>query len=255
MLNTLVGFLLKKIPRTLLQRVSKPFFKIISIFYAGNNVECPICKKSFKKFFPYGREARDNALCTNCLSLERHRLIYLYLKRESSIFTKNTQLLHIAPEACLIDIFKKSDNIEYTTADLYSPLAEIKMDIHNMPFDNNYFDFILCNHVLEHVENDIKALSEIKRVLKKGGRAIVQVPFYHPIPNKTIENKSITSKADREKLYGQDDHVRKYGKDYDKRLKEGGLKTMVIDQSKFLSNSEKIKYGLDLLENLYIIEK
>lgn len=255
MLNTLVGFLLKKIPRTLLQRVSKPFFKIISIFYAGNNVECPICKKSFKKFFPYGREARDNALCTNCLSLERHRLIYLYLKRESSIFTKNTQLLHIAPEACLIDIFKKSDNIEYTTADLYSPLAEIKMDIHNMPFDNNYFDFILCNHVLEHVENDIKALSEIKRVLKKGGRAIVQVPFYHPIPNKTIEDKSITSKADREKLYGQDDHVRKYGKDYDKRLKEGGLKTMVIDQSKFLSNSEKIKYGLDLLENLYIIEK
>ena len=255
MLNTLVGFLLKKIPRTLLQRVSKPFFKIISIFYAGNNVECPICKKSFKKFFPYGREARDNALCTNCLSLERHRLIYLYLKRESSIFTKNTQLLHIAPEACLIDIFKKSDNIEYTTADLYSPLAEIKMDIHNMPFDNNYFDFILCNHVLEHVENDIKALSEIKRVLKKGGRAIVQLPFYHPIPNKTIENKSITSKADREKLYGQDDHVRKYGKDYDKRLKEGGLKTMVIDQSKFLSNSEKIKYGLDLLENLYIIEK
>ena len=124
-----------------------------------------------------------------------------------------------------------------------------------MPFDNNYFDFILCNHVLEHVENDIKALSEIKRVLKKGGRAIVQVPFYHPIPNKTIEDKSITSKADREKLYGQDDHVRKYGKDYDKRLKEGGLKTMVIDQSKFLSNSEKIKYGLDLLENLYIIEK
>ena len=255
MLNTLVGFLLKKIPRTLLQRVSKPFFKIISIFYAGNNVECPICKKSFKKFFPYGREARDNALCTNCLSLERHRLIYLYLKRESSIFTKNTQLLHIAPEACLIDIFKKSDNIEYTTADLYSPLAEIKMDIHNMPFDNNYFDFILCNHVLEHVENDIKALSEIKRVLKKGGRAIVQVPFYHPKPDKTIEDKSITSKADREKLYGQDDHVRKYGKDYDKRLKEGGLKTMVIDQSKFLSNSEKIKYGLDLLENLYIIEK
>ena len=255
MLNTLIGFLLKKIPRTLLQRISKPFFKLISIFYTGNNVECPICRKSFKKFFPYGREARDNALCTNCLSLERHRLIYLYLKRETSIFTKNTQLLHIAPEACLIDIFKKSDSIEYTTADLYSPLADIKMDIHNMPFDDNCFDFIMCNHVLEHVENDIKALSEIKRVLKKGGRAIVQVPFYHPIPNKTIEDKSITSKADREKLYGQDDHVRKYGKDYDKRLKEGGFKTMVIDQSKFLSNTEKIKYGLDLLENLYIIEK
>ena len=255
MLNTLVGFLLKKIPRTLLQRISRPFFKIISIFYTGNNVECPICRKSFKKFFPYGREARDNALCTNCLSLERHRLIYLYLKRETSIFTKNTQVLHIAPEACLIDIFKKSDNIEYTSADLYSPLADIKMDIHNMPLDDNNFDFILCNHVLEHVENDIKALSEIKRVLKKGGRAIVQVPFYHPIPDKTIEDNSITSKADREKIYGQDDHVRKYGKDYYKRLKEVGFKTMVVNQNKFLSNSEQKKYGLDSTESLYVIEK
>ena len=255
MLNTLVGFLLKKIPRTLLQRISRPFFKIISIFYTGNNVECPICRKSFKKFFPYGREARDNALCTNCLSLERHRLIYLYLKRKTSIFTKDTQVLHIAPEACLIDILKKSDNIEYTSADLYSPLADIKMDIHNMPLDDNNFDFILCNHVLEHVENDIKALSEIKRVLKKGGRAIVQVPFYHPIPDKTIEDKSITSKADREKIYGQDDHVRKYGKDYYKRLKEVGFKTMVVNQNKFLSNSEQKKYGLDSTESLYVIEK
>ena len=255
MLNTLVGFLLKKIPRTLLQRISKPFFKIISIFYAGNNVQCPICRKSFRKFFPYGREARDNALCTNCLSLERHRLIYLFLKRETSIFKKNKKLLHIAPEACLIDIFKKSDKIKYTTADLYSPLADIKMDIHNMPFDNNNFDFILCNHVLEHVENDIKALSEIKRVLKKGGRAIVQVPFYHPIPDKTIEDKSITSKADREKIYGQDDHVRKYGKDYDKRLKEVGFKTMVVNQNKFLANSEQKIYGIDSTENLYTVEK
>ena len=255
MLNTLVGFLLKKIPRTLLQRISKPFLKIISIFYIGNNVQCPICGKSFRKFFPYGREARDNALCTNCLSLERHRLIYLFLKRETSIFKKNIKLLHIAPEACLIDIFKNSNNIDYITADLDSPLADVKMDIHNMPFDDNSFDFIMCNHVLEHVENDIKALSEIKRVLKKGGRAIVQVPFYHPIPDKTIEDKSITSKADREKVYGQDDHIRKYGKDYEKRLKKVGLKTKVIDQNKFLSNSEQKKYGLDLTESLYIVEK
>lgn len=255
MIKSVVGFILRILPRPFLQLISKPFFKLISIFYTGNNVDCPICRKSFKKFFPYGREARDNALCTNCLSLERHRLIYLYLKRETSIFTKNTQLLHIAPEACLIDIFRKSDNIEYTTADLYSPLADIKMDIHNMPFDDNNFDFILCNHVLEHVENDIKALSEIKRVLKKGGRAIVQVPFYHPIPDKTIEDKSITSKADREKIYGQDDHVRKYGKDYDKRLKEVGLKTMVVNQNKFLSNSEQKMYAIDSTESLYVIEK
>ena len=255
MLNTLVGFLLKKIPRTLLQRISRPFFKIISIFYTGNNVECPICRKSFKKFFPYGREARDNALCTNCLSLERHRLIYLYLKRKTSIFTKDTQVLHIAPEACLIDIFKKSDNIEYTSADLYSPLADIKMDIHNMPLDDNNFDFILCNHVLEHVENDIKALSEIKRVLKKGGRAIVQVPFYHPIPDKTIEDKSITSKTDREKLYGQDDHVRKYGIDYKNRLESVGFVVDIVEPNKILSETEIKKFGILIKEEIYTVIK
>ena len=255
MIKSFVGFVLRFLPRPFLQSISKPIFKGISIFYLGNKVECPICNSNFSKFFPYGRVSRDNALCTNCLSLERHRLIYLFLKRKTTLFKEENNLLHIAPEECLIKKFKENKNINYTSADLESPLADIKMDIHKMPFDNNSFDFVLCNHVLEHVENDIKALSEIKRVLKKGGRAIVQVPFYHPIPNKTIEDKSITSKADREKLYGQDDHVRKYGKDYDKRLKEGGLKTMVIDQSKFLSNSEKIKYGLDLLENLYIIEK
>ena len=253
MLNTLVGFLLKKIPRTLLQRISKPFFKIISIFYTGNNVECPICRKSFKKFFPYGREARDNALCTNCLSLERHRLIYLYLDRETSIFKKNTQLLHIAPEACLINIFKMSDKIKYTTADLDSPLADIKMDIHNMPFDDNCFDFIMCNHVLEHVENDIKALSEIKRVLKKGGRAIVQVPFYHPIPDKTIEDKSITSKADREKIYGQDDHVRKYGKDYKNRLELVGFRVELVNPNHILSKDEIKRYSVIENEDIFCI--
>jgi len=177
MLRKLVGFLLRKLPRTLLQRVSKPIFKIISFFYYGNNVQCPICEKSFKKFFPYGRSTRDNALCTNCLSLERHRLIYLYLKRESSLFKTKTKLLHIAPEGCLINIFKNSDNIDYTTADLDSPLADINMDIHRMPFEDNSFDFVLCNHVLEHVENDIEALEEIKRVMKKGALGILQVPF------------------------------------------------------------------------------
>ena len=253
MLRPLVGFLLRKLPRTLLQRVSRPIFKIISVFYYGNNVQCPICDKSFRKFFPYGRNTRDNALCTNCLSLERHRLIYLYLKRESSLFKTKTKLLHIAPEGCLIDVFKSSDTIDYTTADLDSPLADIKMDIHSMPFEDNSFDFVLCNHVLEHVENDIEALEEIKRVMKKGGLGIVQVPFYDPIPEKTIEDKTVVSKNEREKLYGQSDHVRKYGKDYKGRLESTGLRVKVIKPNKFLNKSEIREYSIIEDEELFII--
>ncbi|MEC7858569.1 MAG: class I SAM-dependent methyltransferase [Bacteroidota bacterium] len=255
MLRKLVGFLLRKLPRTLLQRISKPIFKIISIFYYGNKVKCPICKKSFKEFFPYGRETRNNALCTNCLSLERHRLIYLYLEKETSIFKKKTKLLHIAPEACLINIFKRFDNIEYITADLNSPLADIKMDIHNMPFKEKSFDLILCNHVLEHVENDIKALEEIKRVLKMDGIGIVQVPFYNPIPKETLEDKSVTSKKERELLYGQSDHVRKYGKDYRKRLESTGLKTKLKTPNSFLFNADIIRHSIIESEEIFIVSR
>lgn len=255
MLKKSIGFLLRKLPRTLLQRISKPIFKIISIFYYGKNVECPICKSSFRKFFPYGRKTRNNALCTNCLSLERHRLIFLYLEKETPIFKEKTKLLHIAPEECLINIFKKFDNIEYVTADLNSPLAKIKMDIHNMPFFENSFDFILCNHVLEHVDNDIKALKEIKRVLKKNGKGIVQVPFYNPIPKITIEDKSVISEKERELLYGQSDHVRKYGNDYMKRLELTGLHVKIKNPNSFLKDSDIKKYSIMRSEDIYIISK
>ena len=255
MIKSIVGFILRILPRPLLQIISKPIFKFISIFYIGNNVECPICNSKFSKFFPYGRDARDNALCTSCLSLERHRLLYLYLFEKSSEFHKKINLLHIAPEECFINLFKENDNITYTTADLESPLAKVKMDIHKMPFEDNIYDFILCNHVLEHVKDDLMALSEIKRVLKKGGKGIVQVPFYKPIPEFTLEDKSITSKKDREKYYGQSDHVRKYGKDYKQRIESTGLKVEIKYASDFLSKSEINLFSIIKSEEIYIISK
>ena len=124
-----------------------------------------------------------------------------------------------------------------------------------MPFKKNSFDFILCNHVLEHVENDIKALKEIKRVLKKNAKGIVQVPFYHPIPENTIEDKSVVSKKERELLYGQSDHVRKYGYDYKKRLESTGLNVKVKKPNLFLTDSEMKKYCIMRSEDLYIISK
>ncbi len=252
MIKFIVSFFLKKIPRPFLQKISKPIFIIISILYRGNKVKCPICNIKLKKFFPYGRIIRDNALCPNCLSLERHRLIYLYLKNETIFFNKKLNVLHIAPENCFISIFKSSKNINYTSADLFSPLADIKMDIQKMPFKNNTFDVVLCNHVLEHVDDDIKALKEIIRVMKNGGFSILQVPFYYPLPNNTLEDKTIIKSSEREKAYGQSDHLRKYGKDYKKRLSSVGFK---VDENKYinrLSEEEQNKYGLSKNEIIYI---
>ncbi len=255
MIKFIIGFLLKNFPRSFLQRISQPIFKVITLLYKGDAVFCPICKISLRKFFPYGRKVRENALCTNCLSLERHRLIYLYLKNETDFFNKKLNVLHIAPEQCFIGKFKNSKNLNYTTGDLNSPLADIKMDIHNMPFENNVFDIVLCNHVLEHVKDDILALKEIRRVLKKGGYSILQVPFYNPLQNKTLENKSIIDPLEREKKYGQSDHVRKYGKDYNKRITSIGFK---VDENNYinkLSEDLKMKYGLSKNEIIFIATK
>ena len=106
MIKSIVGFILRILPRPFLQLISKPIFKLISIFYRGKNVECPICNSRFSKFFPYGRDSRDNALCTKCLSLERHRLLYIYLFEKSDLLKKVINVLHIAPEECFIKIFK-----------------------------------------------------------------------------------------------------------------------------------------------------
>lgn len=119
--------------------------------------------------------------------------------------------------------FEKIHGAGYITADLESPLAKVKMDIHQIPFSENHFDVVLCNHVLEHVKDDILAMREINRVLKPGGWAILQVPFFAPVPEVTQEDITITDPRERERLFGQDDHVRKFGKDYPKRIEKSGL--------------------------------
>jgi SAM-dependent methyltransferase len=219
--------------------------KVVSIFYLGNAVACPVCKKTYKKFLPYGRiNPRPNALCPNCLSLERHRLIWLYLEEKTAFFSKKLDVLHIAPEACFIKRFEKVHGDHYITADIESPLAKVKMDIHEIPFADGTFDTVLCNHVLEHVRDDIKAMQEISRVLRPGGFAILQVPFFTPVPDKTFEDNTITDKRQREILFGQDDHVRKYGKDYAQRIEQGGLQVIQEDFVNTLHGDIRKKFGL-----------
>ncbi|MBX2899911.1 MAG: class I SAM-dependent methyltransferase [Cyclobacteriaceae bacterium] len=223
-MKKLIQLLIRFVPRPWLQRLAGTSLKLVGLFYIGNRVACPVCKSNFSKFMPYGRiNPRANALCPNCLSLERHRLIWLYLQRETSFFKSPMQVLHIAPEVCFMKRFEKQHGAGYITADIESPLAKVKADIHQLPFTDNSFDAVLCNHVLEHVADDIKAMRELKRVLKPGGWAILQVPFFSPVPDVTFEDNSITNKREREKIFGQDDHVRKYGNDYLQRIQASGL--------------------------------
>jgi SAM-dependent methyltransferase len=169
-MKKIISFLIRFVPRPWLQRMAGTGLKVVSLFYKGNKVECPVCNSQFKKFMPYGRiNPRPNALCPNCLSLERHRLIWMYLQRETDFFKTPLQVLHIAPEVCFMKRFEKQHGARYITADIESPLAKVKADIHQLPFSDNAFDAVLCNHVLEHVADDIKAMQELKRVLKPGG--------------------------------------------------------------------------------------
>jgi SAM-dependent methyltransferase len=243
--NQIIAFLTRFVPRKYLQLFSGVGLKFLGLIYAGNAVECVVCGKHYKKFLPYGRlKSRPNALCPNCLSLERHRLIWLYLKEKTNFFQTQLSVLHIAPEHCFMKAFEQQHGAGYITADIESPLAKVKMDIHDMPFPENQFDVVLCNHVLEHVDDDLKAINEIKRVLKPNGWAILLVPFFNPIPEETFADNTITDPRERERIFGQSDHVRKYGKDYAKRLAQSG---MVVEEENFafsIDADTKFRLGL-----------
>ncbi len=252
----LISFIIRNIPRKYLQLFSHIAAKGISVFYIGNKVECTVCRRNYRKFLTYGRKPpRTNALCPNCLSLERHRLMWLYLKKKTDFFTRELKVLHIAPELCFIKRFDGMKNLDYITADLESPLAKVKMDIHDIPFEQNTFDVAFCNHVMEHVKDDIKAMSEIYRVLKSGGWAIIQIPFIGKVEETTFEDFSITNPQEREKAYGQGDHVRPYGWDYPDRLRKAGFTVREDNYVKELSPETVQRHALPPDEIIYLCKK
>lgn len=235
---------LNRIPRPLLIRISylvKPFLKY---YLKGNRYTDPIDGNSFRKFLPYGYEKqRENVLSPSSLSLERHRLLWLYLKRETEFFNKPLKVLHFAPEQAFYKRFRKQKNLNYTTTDLNSPLADVKADICNLPFEDNSFDFILCNHVLEHIPDDRQAMSELFRILKPGGTAILQIP-QDLKREKTFQDDSITDPRQRAQIFGQYDHVRVYGRDYFEILRSVGFKVEEVDYTSQLTEEEIDKYRL-----------
>ncbi|MDR6301266.1 putative SAM-dependent methyltransferase [Mesonia maritima] len=210
----------------------------------GKKYTDPIDGKSYKKFLPYGyQKTRENVLAPGTLSLERHRLLWVYLERETDFFTSTKKILHFAPEQAFYKRFKKLQNLDYTTTDLNSPLADVKADICNLPFKDNTYDVIFCNHVLEHIPDDTKATKELYRVLAPNGMAILQVP-QDLDREKTFQDDSITDPKERAKVFGQYDHVRIYGRDYFQKLKSVGFEVEAIDYTKKLSVSEIDKFRL-----------
>ena len=253
--SIIIKLILNYIPRTILTTISVIVKPYVRLYLKGDEYTDPIDGKSFRRFIPYGyNNVRKNALSPSTYSLERHRMLWLYLKNETNIFTKKVKLLHFAPEPSFHKVFKNSNNISYDTIDLNSPLAEIKADICNLPLEDNTYDFILCNHVLEHVYDDLKAMSELYRVLKKGGTGIFQIPIDLKREN-TYEDNSIKSIKERNKAFGQYDHVRIYGMDYFERLNSVGFSVKKVKYANKLSDKEITKYCLSPNEIIPVCKK
>ncbi len=216
-------FILNTIPRPLLIRLSYVVRPVLALTLRGTTFTDPIDGKSFRSFLPYGYGTqRNNVLSPSTLSLERHRLLWLYLKNETDFFTAPKKVLHFAPEQAFYKRFRNQKNLDYTTTDLLSPLADVKADICNLPFADNSYDLILCNHVLEHIPDDTKAMQELYRVLKPGGMGIFQIPQDLNRVT-TFEDDSITDPKERAAIFGQYDHVRVYGRDYFDKLRSMGF--------------------------------
>jgi len=255
LLNTVMIQMIKKLASKYFPEFSRNIYNRINIRrYGGDKYYCPICENSFKQFLSGPGKSRINSKCPGCGSLERQRLLWLYLKNKLLIEKQNISLLNIAPDYAIQTKFKQLKNINYLSIDLNSNLAMEKQDLTNLKFNDNAFDAILCYHVLEHIVDDKKALEELFRVLKSGGWAIIQTPFEKD-RNKTYEDFSITSLEERKKAFGQSDHVRIYGLDYVNKLRDAGFK---VNVDNFVSqfNSEEInKYKLDKTEEIYFCTK
>ena len=256
-MKKLYKFLLNKLPRPILIRLSYPFKKVAPLLYKGDNVECPVCERSFRKFLSYGADIvhRDNVLCPYDLTLERHRLMWIYLKNNSDFFTKeNLTVLHMAPEQCFHKLFQNQKNLDYLTADIVSPIADIHFDLHDIPLEDNRFEVIFCNHVMEHVDDPIRCMSELHRVMKPGGWGIMQVPQDWN-RDETYEDSSIVTPEEREKHYWQYDHVRLFGKDYPDYLKKAGFEVEEFNREVHIGIEKMKRYRLDENEILYIVKK
>jgi len=263
--------LLKKLfPEVITRFVKEMHLVLRKYYFTGNKYHCPICNNHFRKFLPGGFDLdvitekniigagrRDNMLCPYCQSTDRDRLIFLFLRNKIDIFNQKLKILHIAPEPSLYKFLKKIKNILYVTGTKYSEGIYFhkninSVDLLQLPYKDNEFDMVICNHVLEHILDDNKAMSEIYRVLTINGIAILQVPISYQLDS-TLEDFSITDPKLREKHFGQFDHVRIYGNDYASKLEKVGFEVQTYDPfTDEENNSNLIPFALNKNEKLFV---
>jgi len=201
-----------------------------------------VCGKSSGRFRPFGIVPREDAQCVRCGALERHRLLWLFLQKQTDLFDgKPKQMLHVAPELCFESMLKERLGSNYLTADLFNPRAMVKMDICDIQYPDRSFDVIYCSHVLEHVLDDKQAMREFFRVLKNSRWAILNVPI---TSEKTFEDSSIVDPKERLKAFGQEDHVRRYGPDYVERLRDSGFTVEISKVGDLANSDEAVRMGL-----------
>lgn len=263
----------KVVPFNLGVKLRGAYQKVLGIAYSGQKYYCPFCGNTFRKLLTGGEDhpvvtekdivgagRRPNMVCPRCYSTDRDRLVYLYLK-SSGFFNHPAKVLHIAPEGSLKHLLETKENLDYSTGDkfeegytdYYYDRDVLQMDVTEIPSGNDTFDLVICNHVLEHIEDDRLAMREIHRVLKPGGQAILQVPVSRSL-EKTEETKR-DNPQDREKHYGQHDHVRVYAEDYKDRLAEEGFTVEVRNAVKENWVPDLEKYAVNPEENIYIAKK
>ncbi|MDN3619916.1 methyltransferase domain-containing protein [Polaribacter undariae] len=241
------------IPQNIRAKMHVFFFKIRAVFVIGNKVECNCCNSNFSRFLDFGDyKKRKNAICPNCLSLERTRMLWLFLK--DSKYLKEKTILQFAPFKVIEKKIKQISSVKYISGDIDPTLAMKKIDITEIDYNKNSFDVILCSHVLSVVKNDKKAIKELYRVLKPNGTLILQTYIFKKY-EKTFEDFNIKTNDERYKAYGKHYLQRCYGKDFTERFLKEGFSVDIYDPKKFFTVNEIKKYGIQNSGVIYLFTK
>lgn len=275
-MNAVKSIVKQQLPRWAGYQLKKIILGVRSIIYRGNAFYCPICQHGYSKFFDGGFDLpvieqmqiigagkRKHIICPGCASNDRDRLVFMALKSPDLQLLPAGKILHIAPEPALVGFLQKKQQsdgntyvmgVKYHEGFYYDNSVQL-IDLTSLKFNDNTFDLLICNHVLEHIDDDEQAMREIFRVLKWEGKAILQVPWT-PLLEKTYENEAIIKPEDRETHFGQFDHVRLYGKDYADKLRKVGFKVEKLTVNALIPKDKaREKLALNSKEVIFVATK